>query len=198
MDAATPVTTAEEIFALMPECKYERVVQYEADLNAAMAEFEINTPRRRAAFLAQIAHESAELRFFEELTDGAAYEHRTDLGNYADGDGHRYKGRGPIQLTGKRNYREAGHALGLDLINHPRLAAVPKNGFRIAAWYWQSHGLNVEADLTETDPKAFDRITFAINGGLTGKKHRDAYFIRALRLAALASDPLVPISEGAA
>ena len=93
-------------------------------------------------FLGQVAHESGGFRYSEELASGAAYEWRRDLGNIYAGDGRRYKGRGFIQLTGRANYREAGRALGLDLINNPALAATDLNAARVAAWYWDSRDLN--------------------------------------------------------
>ena len=62
-----------------------------------MNRYEINTPLRQAHFIAQIGHESGELRFRKELADGTAYENRADLGNTQPGDGPRYKGRGLIQ-----------------------------------------------------------------------------------------------------
>jgi predicted chitinase len=76
-----------------------------------MAEASITTPARAAAFLAQVAHESRELKHFEELADGSAYEGATRLGNTQKGDGPKFKGRGPIQLTGRKNYTLAGAAL---------------------------------------------------------------------------------------
>jgi putative chitinase len=145
--------------------------QYMVKLNSAMVEFEINTPLRVAAFLAQLGHESGELRWFEEFASGMAYEGRADLGNTSPGDGQRYKGRGPIQLTGKANYIKAGKALGLDLVNNPHLAATIGIGFRIAGWFWKTKGLNELAD-----KKDFDLITKRINGGFNGKQHRDALY----------------------
>ena len=85
-------------------------------LNHAMDMFEINSPMREAAFLAQIAHESGELKFFEEIWGPTAAQRRYEppsdlakrLGNTQKGDGRRYKGRGPIQITGRFNYRKYG------------------------------------------------------------------------------------------
>jgi putative chitinase len=70
-----------------------------------MREFEVTTPLRQAAFLAQLAHESGQFRFMEEIWGPTPaqrrYEGRRDLGNIQPGDGFRYKGRGPIQITGR-------------------------------------------------------------------------------------------------
>lgn len=167
--------SVDELLKVMPRLRPERAGQLLPHLNAAMVEFQINRPARVAAFLAQLAHESAELRHFEELASGEAYERRVDLGNTQPGDGKRYKGRGPIQLTGRRNYRTAGQSLGLPLEVNPAMAARPEAGFRIAGWYWSSRNLNERADRGD-----FDGITKAINGGLTGKASRDAYHARAL------------------
>jgi putative chitinase len=142
-----------------------------APLNAAMAEFGIGTPPREAAFLAQIAHESGQLRYVRELASGAAYEGRKDLGNVVTGDGVRYKGRGLIQVTGRANYKACGAALGLDLITHPELLEQPVNACRSAAWFWKTHGLNELADAGDQV-----RITRRINGGTNGLAERLAYF----------------------
>ena len=144
-----------------------------------MAEAKINTPKRQAAFLAQLAHESVQLRYFEEIASGAAYEGRRDLGNTQPGDGRRYKGRGPIQLTGRANYRAAGHALGINLEANPTRAADPDVGFRVAAWYWSSRNLNSYADSGN-----FSAITYRINGGYNGASERLAYYRRALGVLA--------------
>lgn len=166
--------TVEQLTACMPRLKPIRAGYFLPYLNAAMDEAQITTPLRQAAFLAQLAHESGHLRYWEELADGKAYEGRVDLGNTQKGDGPRYKGRGPIQLTGRKNYRAAGAALGLDLEDVPEHALKPDVGFRVAGWYWTTRGLNALADKRD-----FDRITRRINGGLNGKADRDALYARA-------------------
>ncbi|OJH35072.1 hypothetical protein BON30_40830 [Cystobacter ferrugineus] len=148
-------------------------------LNRAMQEAAITTRKRRAAFLAQLAHESVELVHFEELASGDDYEGRKDLGNIHKGDGRRYKGRGPIQLTGRNNYRAAGKALHIDLENHPKRAAAVDVGFRTAGWFWTSRKLNHYADLGN-----FREITRRINGGYNGLAHRQMYYRRALKVLA--------------
>ncbi len=159
-----------QLRAIMPRLTAERAARFVGPINQAMREAEINTPKRRAAFLAQIALESAQLRHMEELADGKAYEGRKALGNIEPGDGPRFKGRGPIQLTGRTNYTDAGKALGLDLVGQPERVAIPEVGCRVAAWYWQSRGLNALADQGD-----FVGITRRINGGTNGLKQRQQY-----------------------
>lgn len=175
--------TKEQLAKIYKNRSLAGLEQYMQKLNTAMVEFEINTPLRVAAFLAQLGHESGELRWFEEFASGMAYEGRADLGNNSPGDGQRYKGRGPIQLTGKANYIKAGKALGLDLVNNPHLAATTGIGFRIAGWFWKTKGLNELAD-----KKDFDTITKRINGGFNGKKHRDELYLLAQQ-ALVAKEP---------
>src|SRR5262249_20021786 len=159
--------TAAELRAIMPALTRERAATFLKPLRAAIKEFDITTPKRQAAFLAQLAHESGQLRYMEELASGEAYEGRKDLGNTQPGDGKKYKGRGPIQLTGRANYRRAGKALGLDLENHPEKAATPEVGCRVAGWFWKTHGLNELADKGD-----FKQITRRINGGYRGLESR--------------------------
>lgn len=167
--------TVAQLRQIMPTLSQAKAEQYLPHINRAMQEAGINTKQRQAMFLAQLAHESGGLRYMEEIASGAAYEGRRDLGNTQPGDGTRYKGRGPIQLTGRSNYREAGRALGLDLEGNPQQAASPEVGFRVAAWYWNSRGLNQHADQGN-----FREVTRRINGGYNGLADREAYYRRAL------------------
>jgi len=167
--------TLTKLLSVMPTLKPAPALTYLPYLQAAMDEASITTRERVAAFLAQLAHESCCLRYWTELSSGGAYEGRLDLGNTQPGDGPRYRGRGPIQLTGRANYRAAGEALGLDLENNPELVATPAVGFRVAAWFWTTRRLNALADAGR-----FDAITRAINGGLNGKADRDRYYQAAM------------------
>jgi putative chitinase len=127
----------------------------------AMEKFEINTPKRQAAFLAQVAHESGSLKYVEEIASGDAYDTRVDLGNTPerDGDGARYKGRGLIQITGKANYAAVGKALQYDFVKHPEGLEMPGAASMSAAWFWKSRGLNELADVDD-----FLKISVKING----------------------------------
>lgn len=167
--------TVEDFRRIMPRCPHPET--YATALWHEMREAEISTVTRAAAFLAQLAHESGECRYLEELGDGWAYEGRADLGNTEKGDGPRYKGRGLIQLTGRRNYRLAGPSVGLDLELHPEQAADPAVACGVAVWYWSTHGCNELADACD-----FHGITKVINGGYNGLTHREKYYHRALEI----------------
>jgi putative chitinase len=167
---------------VMPRLSAEASNRYVGPLRAALAEFDIDTPARVVAFLAQIAHESGELRHWKEMwgpTDAQKrYEppHRkaTELGNVKPGDGFLFRARGPIGLTGRANYRRFGRALGIDLESEPDRAADPDVGFRVAGLFWQQHRLNDLADLETWD--AFRRMTVKINGGVNGLADREKYY----------------------
>jgi len=196
--------TRKELVAVMPGAAgiADRVVPA---LDAAMQRFDIASPARSAAFLAQLAHESgqlqhwtenlnygwqgllktfpkyfkseAEARQFERKPERIAnrvYADRMDNGNEASGDGWRYRGRGPIQLTGKDNYRTCGVGIGVDLVNEPERLETPEVGCLAAAWFWASKGLNALADAGD-----FVTITRRINGALKGLEERTAFWTRA-------------------
>ncbi|KQO06924.1 glycoside hydrolase family 19 protein [Sphingomonas sp. Leaf242] len=131
--------------------------------------FILDTGLRLAHFMGQCAHESGGFRYMEEIASGAAYEGRKDLGNTQRGDGKRFKGRGPIQLTGRANYTAYGKALGLDFISDPTMVAKPEIGIMVAARYWMVRGLNAYADADD-----IRSITKRINGGFNGLDDRVA------------------------
>jgi len=165
--------TEEQLLAIMPTA-IDRASQFVAPLNDAMHEFQINTPRRSAAFLAQAAHESGELRWLVELASGRDYEGRKDLGNVEPGDGPRFKGRGLLQATGRAQYLALGKALSLDLIAHPELLEEPVAACRSAGWIWTvEKRLNLLAD-----EDLFGSVTQRINGGFTGIDSRLHYWLR--------------------
>ncbi|MBN8811785.1 MULTISPECIES: glycoside hydrolase family 19 protein [unclassified Sphingomonas] len=105
---------------------------------------------RLAHFLAQCAHESGGFRHAREVWGPTAaqraYEGSAKLGNDRPGDGKRYLGRGPGQLTGRANYRLYGRKLGIDLERHPELLEAWSLGLLAFCAYWDACGLNAWAD----------------------------------------------------
>jgi predicted chitinase len=166
----------------MPTLPLQKAKDYFPHLVAAMREAEITTRLRACHFLAQLGHESVDLLYMQELGDRnyfMRYEGRRDLGNTQPGDGPRYHGRGPIQLTGRANYRAAGRDLGLDLEGNPEKAADPDVAFRIAGWYWTTRNLNKFADLGDA---GVDDVTRLINGGYNGLDDRRRRYFNCKRV----------------
>jgi putative chitinase len=168
-----------ELTEMMPHAG-PRAAIYAEPLTLTMVEFEIDTPKRQAAFLANIAHESGSLRYVEEIASGDAYEGRKDLGNTEPGDGRRFKGRGLPQITGRDNYRACGKALALDLIANPELLEQPLPAARSAGWFWKTKNLAVLADADK-----FGSLCRIWNGGINGLDDRIQHWLRIRRVLGL-------------
>lgn len=108
------------------------------------------------------------------------YGKRVDLGNTSPGDGWRYRGKGPIQITGKYNHADMGRWLKLDLVARPEQLLEPEAGFRSAGCFWLRRGLNALADIETV--AAFGDLTGRINTARDGLVHRLALWQRARRV----------------
>lgn len=176
--------TAQQLLQIFPNAS-SRAGVFVPVLNVAMSKYAIVTTLRIAAFLAQVGHESGQLRYVRELGNDA-YLEKYDTGRLAerlgntpedDGDGQLYRGRGLIQITGRANYAACGEALGLDLLQQPELLELPEHAAMSAAWFWHRAGLNTFADRSD-----FLTITKRINGGTNGLADRQALYERALKV----------------
>lgn len=205
------VLTTMGLLRVMPRAT-NAVAAWVGPLNQAMIKWGITNNARIAAFLAQLAHESAELtrleenlnysaealvrvwptRFTREDAEACArqperianrvYANRLGNGDVASGDGWLYRGRGPIQITGKENYRHCSVAIAGDadtLLVNPDFLRAPTYGAESAGWFWASRGLSELADRG-----GFEEITRKINGGLNGLEDRVAYWNRAIGVLA--------------
>lgn len=120
----------------------------------------------------------------QQMIANVAYANRMGNGAVESGDGWRYRGRGPGQLTGKDNYAACGAALGLDLVDCPDQVADPAVGCLAFAWFWDKgnrtgKSLNLLADVGK-----IDRLSLAVNGGNHGLAERIALTQRALEVLA--------------
>lgn len=153
-----PDSSAVDILAraLAPAVDKGRLAELLPAVSRCLVECGCTNTDRIAMWAAQIGHESAGLRHMEEIASGAAYEGRIELGNVQPGDGVRFKGRGPVQVTGRHNYTELSKwAYGKGLVpsltffvDHPEQLASDEYGFIGVTWYWttQQPRLNQFAD----------------------------------------------------
>ena len=175
--------TDQQLLNIFPNARSQAGV-FISGLKTAMSHRNINTPKRIAAFLAQVGHESGQLQYVREL-GGAQYLSKYDTGALAvrlgntpepDGDGQKYRGRGLIQITGRDNYRQCSLGLFGDdrLLFLPELLEKPQWAAESAAWFWEQNGFNELADRDQ-----FNSITRRINGGLNGLQDRLQLWARA-------------------
>ena len=160
-----------------------RSVMTSLDLYAA--DVGLDRLHRLIHYLAQLMHESGSFKWDQEIWGPTLaqqrYDTRTDLGNTPekDGDGYKYRGRGPIQLTGKDNYRQfrdwcrkQGYSCP-DFVTDPNAVNTDPWEGLVPIWYWTSRGLNTWADQND-----IETVTRKINGGKNGLADRIDYFGR--------------------
>jgi len=198
--------TAEQFKELFPRCADPD--GWVDAMNEVFPKYEINTPQRIAAFIAQCGHESGGWRVFSENLNYSAkalnavfgkyfaragrdadeyhrqpekianvvYANRMDNGDTDSGDGWRFRGRGPIQLTGKHNYAKFSEDMDVDAVDNPDIVSEDKEvALMSAIWYWNSNNLNRYAD--NSDIKT---LTKRINGGYIGLEDRIHHWEMAL------------------
>lgn len=161
--------------------------------NLALIQAQCTTVNRVAMWCAQVGHESVGLKYMNEIASGAAYEGRKDLGNTHPGDGVRFKGHGPIQITGRANHTAVslwafhnGYVpTATYFIDHPAELGQDQYGFLGVVWYWTVArvALNSYADAGN-----IVAATMAVNGGTNGLADRRLRWQRALKLG----DRLLP------
>lgn len=186
-------------------------VRFADAIQDAASAYEINTSDRLAAFLAEIGHESKRLsrtvenlnyradrlravwpsRFSESQAEALAHKPEAianhvyggRLGNTQPGDGWRYRGRGLIHTTGRRNYEavteEIADKIGSvpDFVLQPDLLENPRWAAMSAGAYWESRNLNQLADAGK-----IDEVSRKVNGGDNGLEERRALYKQALKV----------------
>lgn len=183
----------------------QRAAEFIGPLITATTEFDITTPLREAAFLAQVGHESNQLQSVSENLNYSAegltrtfpryftssqaavyarnpekianrvYANRMGNGPEESGDGWRYRGAGLIQLTGKNNQHAAADYFGIDHHEIGDWLRTPEGAARSAGWFWSVHRLNELADRQD-----MREITRKINGGYNGLDERMALYENAI------------------
>ncbi|XP_057862168.2 endochitinase 4-like [Cryptomeria japonica] len=118
--------------------------------------------RELAAFFANVAHETGNLCYVEEVEKDTYCEPSKQ---YPCPSGNQYYGRGPLQLSWNYNYGAAGKYVGFPLLKNPDLVAQkPDVAFKTSLWFWMINS-NCHKAMTAHDGKGFGSTIRAINGG---------------------------------
>ena len=172
-----------------------------------LPDYDINTPERVAAFLAQTMHESGGYKFLTENLNykaeslckvwpryfnasnandyahnpekiaNRAYAGRMGNGPEESGDGFKYCGRGLIQLTGKQNYTKFAESIETPVEEIPEFLATFEGAIQSACWFWETNNLNQYADNGD-----ILTMTKRINGGTLGLEDRQNHFHHAIQI----------------
>jgi putative chitinase len=199
--------TLEQLNEAFPDATEEDVAKYYNGFIQVFEDYEINTPKRQAAFIAQVAHESGQLRHVVEnlnysaqglmkifkkyfTTQTAAqyarqpekianrvYGNRMGNGPESSGEGWMFRGRGLIQLTGKSNYSEFAEDMGMSIEEAIAYLETPEGAVESAAWFWDKRNLNSLADRGD-----IVTMTKRINGGTNGLQERIELYEHALSI----------------
>jgi putative chitinase len=202
--------TAEQFAHLFPRA--QDPASWAESMNNVFPTYDINTPHRVAAFLAQCGHESGGWTVFEENLNYSAqglngifkkyfptlesaqpyarkpemiankvYGGRMGNGPESSGDGYKYRGRGPIQLTGAANYKAFAQEMFDDwqnLYDNPDWVTSDRDfALMSAIWFWNKNKLNVQADAGD-----IKLMTKKINGGYIGLEDRIKHYNEAIHL----------------
>lgn len=197
--------TVDKLKAILPGNPY--VEHWHEALCKILPDYDINTTKRVAAFLAQCAHESggfkalkenlnyraetlskvwpkyfppniaAQYAHNQEAIANRAYANRMGNGDEASGDGFRYCGRGLIQLTGKSNYQAFADSIETPVEEIPEFLGTFEGAIQSACWFWESNNLNALADKGD-----LITMTKKINGGTLGLEDRTKHYNHAIHV----------------
>ena len=129
----------------------------------------IRDRREVAAFLANVAHETGNLVYIEEIAKSTMCDTSWGPPGCGCAAGKMYYGRGPIQLSWNGNYCAAGNALGVDLKNDPdRVARDATIAWRTGFWFWmtQTGAGSMTAHNAMANGVGFGETIRTINGAL--------------------------------
>jgi putative chitinase len=199
------ILTKQQLVQFLPKIPY--LDHWYDALSRALPDYDINTPHRVAAFLAQCAHESGGFtaikenlnykaeslcrvwpRYFnagnagqyahnQEAIANRAYSGRMGNGPEESGDGWKFCGRGLIQLTGRSNYQAFADSLQISIDDASEYLKTFEGCVQSACWFWEANNLNQYADNGD-----ILTMTKRINGGTLGLDDRTKHYHHALQI----------------
>ena len=197
--------TQDQLAQILPGNAY--IEHWTDALNKILPDYDITTPQRVAAFLAQTAHESGgytalhenlnyqaaslcrvwPTHFTAAIADqyahnperiaNRAYAGRMGNGDEASGDGWNFCGRGLLQVTGRVNYQAFADSVQMNIMDVPAFLQTFEGAVQSACWFWENNNLNSYADSGD-----FVTMTKKINGGTLGLDDRQQRYLRAMQV----------------
>ena len=190
--------TADQLRRITPGTPIDRINVFLPHLNKYLPIYGIDTPIEVASFLSQVLHESGGFKWMREIWGPTSAQARYErdfnqpftktnkrnslafkLGNNIQGDGKKFMGRGPIQITGRTNYTRMSKDMFGDnrLLHNPEILATPEYGIISSCIYWKWRNMDaIDDDLSIKEE------TKKVNGGYNGLDDRQKYFNRALKV----------------
>jgi len=195
----------DQLAQILPGNQY--VEHWTDALNKILPDYDITTPQRVAAFLAQTAHESGGYNALHEnlnytaqslckvwpshfntsIADqyahqpekiaNRAYAGRMGNGDEASGDGWNFCGRGLLQVTGRVNYQAFADSVQMNITDVPAFLQTFEGAVQSACWFWENNNLNQYADSGD-----FVTMTKKINGGTLGLDDRQHRYLQAMQV----------------
>ena len=170
------INTPERIASFIAQCGHEsggwRVFSENLNYSAKALDAIFGKYFKRAARDSEPYHRQP------EKIANVVYANRMANGDTASGDGWKYRGRGPIQLTGKANYSAFAEDMDVDVLDNPdRVSEDKEIALMSAIWYWNKNKLNRYADSGD-----IKTMTKRINGGYIGLEDRIHHWKEALHM----------------
>ena len=167
------ITTPNELASFLAQCAHEsrEFTRLEENLNYSANRLMFVWPKRFPTLEFALKYEHNPQHLANYVYDDANRGPKSKLGNIHPGDGWRYHGRGPIQITGFDNYKLLQKETGLEVIARPDILLTEIPGIISACWYWKNHNLDAVDD--DKDVRVETRW---INGGEIGLKERQNLF----------------------
>lgn len=116
--------------------RMEESLNYAADRLVAVFGTHRITPAQARQFGRIDGKQAADQRAIANIVYGGEWG-RVNLGNVLPGDGWTYRGRSPIQITGRANYERVGELMGQNLVGIPDLLSQPRFALEACIAWWE-------------------------------------------------------------
>jgi putative chitinase len=176
-------------------------------LDKFLPKYEINTPKRIAAFLANVTHESADFKYLEENLNyskqrllavfpkyfnasnvdkyarkkiaiaSRIYANRMGNGPESSKDGWTYRGKGLIQITGKNNTTSVSRHVNKSIEETCQYLLTKEGALIGSLYFWKKNNINLIADTGD-----ITRVRKAVNGGTIGLTDTTARYNNILKI----------------